>query len=132
MRIAISVPKPLLLALKLVVTPLAIWLIWRRIDAPRLGAQLSAAKPLWLCACVLAMFLISILNAARWRRLIPVPGVPLYKYLYYVLVGNFLNLFLPSAALAESARTYAFGKKYGALQKNFVGMVIARGSGFAV
>jgi len=49
-----------------------------------------------------------------------------------VLVGIFLSLFLPSAALAEGARTYAFGRRYGELQRNFAAALFARAAGFGV
>jgi uncharacterized membrane protein YbhN (UPF0104 family) len=131
-RAGISIPKPALLVLKLAVTALAAWLIARKIDFAALWPLLRGASLAWLAAAVALQYGVTALNAVRWRVLMAVPGVPLRKYLYYTFVGAFLSLVLPSAALAEGARTYAFGRRYGDVQRNFAAALFARASGFAV
>src|SRR5690606_25628539 len=121
------------LALKIMVTVLALWLVLRRVDSvPTVGAVAWKANWGWLVAGLAIQFIVSAMNAMRWRELVPIAETPLRKYLYYVFVGHFLNLFLPSAALAEGARTYAFGRKYGGMQRNFAAALVARASGVAV
>src|SRR5690606_13559232 len=74
-------------------------------------------------------FVVAGLNGIRWKLLVRAEDVGLVKYLYYVFVGHFLTAFLPSAALAEGMRTYAFGKRYGSVQSNFVAMLFGRAVG---
>lgn len=116
---------------KLVVTALAIWLVVGTVDYEALKPVLLKTDGGWIAVCLAIQIPLIFLNAARWQTLYPVEEVPLYKYVYYVLVGHFLSVVLPSTALAEGARTYAFGKKYGGLQKNFVAAMLARGIGLA-
>jgi uncharacterized membrane protein YbhN (UPF0104 family) len=122
-------PRPLALSLKLGFTALAVWLVAGKVDVAALLPVLRTADWRWIVACLALQVPLICLNAARWRVLFPVAGVTLRKYAYYVLVGHFLALLLPSTALAEGARTYAFGRKYGGLQKNFVAAVLARAVG---
>jgi uncharacterized membrane protein YbhN (UPF0104 family) len=125
-------PKAVVNLLKLVVTAVAVWLVWNKVDFKGLGPPLRAADLGWLGLFIVLQFVIVYLNAARWRCLVAHPGTPLRKYLYYVFVGTFLALILPSAALAEGARTYAFGKRYGGVQTNFAAILFARLSGFVI
>ncbi len=125
----IRVPRPLVLAIKVAFTVLAVWLVARQVDYKTLGPVLLEADWVWIGACLAIQVPLICLNAARWQTLYPVEGVPLFKYVYYVLVGHFLSVLLPSTALAEGGRTYAFGKKYGGLQKNFVAALLARAIG---
>jgi glycosyltransferase 2 family protein len=128
-----ALPKPLVLFLKGAVTVLAIWLVLRHIDdVPAILDAVRSAHWGWLFLCLGAHYASCVLNAMRWKVLVPLVDTPLHKYLYYVFVGHFLNFFLPSTALAEGARTYAFGRKYGGMQKNFAAALFARGSGLAV
>lgn len=122
-------PRPLGLIFKLGLTALAVWLVAGKVDVTSLGPVLRTADWRWIALCLALQIPLICLNAARWRVLFPVEGIPLRKYAYYVLVGHFLALLLPSTALAEGARTYAFGRKYGGVQKNFVAALLARAVG---
>lgn len=127
-----ALPKPFWVALKLIVTAVAIWLVWNKIDFSALGPPLREARFAWLAVFIALQYAVMYLNAARWRCLMAIPDTPLRKYLYYVFVGTFLALVLPSAALAEGARTYAFGRRYGGVQENFAAILFARLSGFVI
>lgn len=129
----LRLPPRLATALKVLVTMLAAWLAFRKIENLRAVAEAAlGARWGWLLLCLAMQYAMAVLNAMRWRALVPLAGTPLRKYLYYVFVGHFLNLFLPSAALAEGARVYAFGKRYGDVQKNFAAALFARGTGLAI
>jgi uncharacterized membrane protein YbhN (UPF0104 family) len=131
-RAGFSARKAALLALKVAVTALAGWLIVRKIDFAALWPLLRGASFGWLLLAIAVQYGVVTLNAMRWRVLVAAPGVPLRKYLYYAFVGSFLSLVLPSAALAEGARTYAFGRRYGGVQRNFAAALFARATGFAI
>lgn len=119
-------------ALKIAVTGLAVWLIARKVDFAVLWPVLERAQFGWVLLAVATYYGVAVLNGMRWQALMAIPGVGLRKYLYYVLVGIFLSLFLPSAALAEGARTYAFGRRYGEIQRNFAAALFARAAGLVV
>lgn len=126
------VPRLLATGLKILVSLAAVFLIVRKVDFSSTWEQLARAHAGWFALCLALQYLVAALNAQRWKSLIDAPGLSLRKYLYYVFVGYFFAAFLPSAAFAEGLRTYAFGKRYGAVQKNFVAMLVSRGMGLAV
>jgi len=128
----LRVPPAAWVFIKIAVTVLAVWLVWNKVDFRALGPPLRQAGLGWLALFIALQYVIVYLNAARWRCLVAIPDIPVRKYLYYVFVGTFLALVLPSAALAEGARTYAFGKRYGDVQQNFAAILFARLSGFVI
>jgi uncharacterized membrane protein YbhN (UPF0104 family) len=78
---------------------------------------------------VATLFLASLFNAWRWKILLQAPDLGLRKYLYFIFVGHFFNLLLPSSVAAEAVRVYAFGNRYGNLQRNIGITLVARGVG---
>ena len=117
---------------KLFVTIVALWLALRKVDYAELVPVLGGMRPGWLAVSVVAYCGALSCNALRWSSLDASPGTPYIKYLYYVFVGSFLNLFSPSAALAEGVRTYAFGRRYGGIQRSFAAVLFGRICGFAL
>jgi len=126
------IPRPFQWLLKLLFTAIALWLLVRKIDFTQLMETVKGASWIWLVLCTVLQLPIAIVNALRWKILHRIPGLPLRKYVYYVFIGNTLSMFLPSAALAEGARAFAFGKRYGGITGNFAAAIFARGCGFLV
>lgn len=127
-----TISRIAILAFKITATVAAVWLIARRVDFSEMGGSLARAHAGWLALCIVLQLAITGLNALRWKVLVQAREISFRKYLYYVFVGHYLNVFMPSSALAEGVRTYAFGRRYGEVQKNVVAAVLARASGLLV
>jgi uncharacterized membrane protein YbhN (UPF0104 family) len=125
-----KLPKhPLITAAKWILAALAVALVIRKVSLPGILPALRSAHVLPLAASVGAIFLSSILGAWRWKTLLEAPELGLRKYLYFIFVGHFFNLFLPSSVAAEAVRVVGFGNRYGNLQRNIGITLVARGMG---
>jgi uncharacterized membrane protein YbhN (UPF0104 family) len=120
---------PIVTALKWLLAAVAVYLVIRKVSIPDLWPTLKSAH-LWpLFGSLTAILLSSVLNAYRWKGLLQAPNLGVLKYLYFVYVGHFFNLFMPSSVAAEAIKVIAFGKRYGNLQQNIGVTLVARGMG---
>lgn len=125
-----KIPRhPLVTALKWILAAVAVALVVRKVSIPGIVPALRSAHALPLAASVATIFLASVLIAWRWKTLLEAPELGLRKYLYFIFVGHFFNLFLPSSVAAEAVRVVAFGNRYGNLQRNIGVSLVARGMG---
>ncbi len=118
-----------LTALKWAVAAVAVYFVLRRISFHNIGPALMGANWWLLGLSILFQYGMVFLNALRWKILLRHPGVGLGKYLYFIFMGLFFNLFLPSPAVSEGVKVLAFGRKYGSLQQNIGVTLFARGIG---
>lgn len=125
----ITSKHPLVSALKWLVAAVAIYIVANRVSMPGIWPAVKAADPLPLFACLVLVLLVSVLNAYRWKVLLRAPDLGLMKYLYFVFVGHFCNLFMPSSLASEAVKVIAFGRRYGNLQQNVGLTLVARGMG---
>ncbi len=114
----INIPGPVLTALKWLLAAEAIWLAARKVSLPGILPALAQARWWVLGLCIFLHGTVSILNAYRWKILIRAEHLGLGKFLYFIFVGHFFNLFMPSSVASEAIKVYAFGRKYGNLQQN--------------
>ncbi len=90
--------SPLILAAKIAISVVLLWLLISRIDVGRLWTYARHASPSWLVAA-LALYLVSTcLSVARWGRLLHTQHVPIpySRLMKSYLVSMFYNNFLPS------------------------------------
>ncbi len=88
----------LTLAVKVVVSVLLLWLLFRQTDLARLWSQVRSASIVWL-AIALGLYLVMILASVwRWGLLLSAQhvSVPATKLVASYLVATFFNNFLPS------------------------------------
>jgi glycosyltransferase 2 family protein len=120
---------PAVTALKWLLTAAAVFLVFRKISVPGIWPAVRSAEPWALAGSVAAILGASVLNAFRWKLLLRAPDLGIVKYLYFVFLGHFLNLFMPSSVASEALKVVAFGKRYGNLQRNIGVALVARGMG---
>jgi uncharacterized membrane protein YbhN (UPF0104 family) len=124
--------RPWMAPVKWAIAALAVWLVFHKVSLPNLWPSLAKADYRFLVLTVLSQLLVAVLNALRWKVMLRAPGLGLGKYLYFVFVGSFFNLFLPSAVAAEAVKVVAFGRKYGDIESNIGITLFARGLGALV
>jgi len=90
--------RPLLFALKLIVSIVLLAILIRRSDAPRLWEYVRTASVGWLAAAVGLYFLMILASAWRWGLLLGAQGVAVRpaRLTESFLVATFFNNFLPS------------------------------------
>lgn len=121
--------RGLLTALKWLLAAAAVYVVFRKISVPGILPALQSADPWPLLGSLAAITIASILNAYRWKILLKAPNLGVIKYLYFVFVGHFFNLFMPSSVASEAVKVVAFGRRYGNLQQNIGITLVARGMG---
>ncbi|MDB5105074.1 MAG: hypothetical protein JWP91_2763 [Fibrobacteres bacterium] len=121
---------PLVTALKWLLAAAAVYVVFRKVSVPGIWPAIQSANPWPLLGCLIAILTASVLNAYRWKQLLRAPNLGMVKYLYFIFVGHFFNLFMPSSVAAEAVKVVAFGKRYGNLQQNIGITLVARGMGF--
>ena len=110
--------KPWIKPLKAVVAISALYLVFRKVPFASVGPALANCR-LDLLALVLALQIATVVaQAVRWKMLLRGSGLPLQKFLYFVFMGQFLSLFVPSALASDAMKVVAFGRKYGGTQEN--------------
>ncbi len=72
------------------------------------------------------MCLAVVCQALRWKTLCPSIKITLWKYTFFVWIGNFYNTILPSSYGGDIVKSILFGKKYGNLQETFVNIGLMR------
>lgn len=125
-------PAPLTWALKLLIAAACVAFVAHKVPWKQVGPALAQCRYGFIVLAVALQFAAAAANAARWKLLARTPGLGLPKYLYFVLLGNFSNLFLPSYVAAEAVKVVAFGRKYGGTQENIGIALLSRSMGMLV
>ena len=96
----------LLLALKMVLSAVLLFVLIRRMPAGEISAALRAANPVWLAAAAGLLLVSNVLGSYQWARLLRAVDIqiPFWKVLAYYHVGLFFNNFLPANVGGDIAR----------------------------
>jgi hypothetical protein len=102
------------IVLKLALSLALMAVLVSRIPLDSLGQSLRAARPGWLAASFLLLFLSNVIGAYQWSGLLGAVGtrIPLWKVCAYYHVGLFFNNFLPANIGGDLARI-ADASRYG-------------------
>lgn len=125
-------PKPVAWALKILVAAACVYLVVRKVPWLSVGPALRQCDFLYIAVSLLLTFAVAGANAMRWKLLLRHPDLALHKYLYFVLLGQFFNLFLPTYVAAEAVKVLAFGRKYGGTQENIGIALITKFTGMSI
>ena len=131
----ISIPKYLKLIIKLVISGLALYFVFKKVELREIVAIISEGNPVWLIPAI-AMFNISqFISSTRLLGIFKSSDVEISRRenlkLYYI--GMFYNLFLP-AGIGGDAYKLAFlrANKRGNTRIIFEGLLVDRISGLTV
>jgi glycosyltransferase 2 family protein len=121
--------KHIFLAVKLLLTLIAIAIVFSQIDMKSVITLFSSANILFLVAALLVNFLLIVLNAFKIRILLPghTLGIP-----YIALTNCAANIFrfmVPTDIGAELGRAYYFNRKIGSSAASFSAIIIDRYTG---
>lgn len=119
-------------SLKLLAAAACIAFVARKVPWSQVGPALSYCRYEYVALATAVQFAMAFANAARWKFLARTPGLGLAKYLYFVLLGNFFNLFVPGSVAAEAVKVVAFGRKYGGTQENIGIALLSKTAGMLV
>ncbi len=112
---SINLKKLLKPLLQLLVTGLALYLVLRKSDLPKLFDIIRNANPWYLLLSLLFFNISKLFNALRLNRFFKVIGIelsPLYNLKLYYL-GMFYNLFLPGGIGGDGYKIYVLQKNHG-------------------
>ncbi|SIS93270.1 lysylphosphatidylglycerol synthase transmembrane domain-containing protein [Belliella pelovolcani] len=106
--------KTLKLLLKLTLTGLAVFLVFRKVDTNELGLILKSASPIWLFFAFLLFLLSKILTAFRLNLYFKNIGIQLSEKKNIILygIGMFYNLFLPGGIGGDGYKVYLLNKHF--------------------
>lgn len=126
-------PAPVAWALKALIAAACIAFVVHKVPWSQVGPALERCRYGLIALAVALQFAVAVANAARWKLLARgTPDLPLHKFLYFVLMGQFTNLFMPTYVAAEAVKVFAFGRKYGGTQENIGIALLSRSAGMAV
>jgi len=122
------VRKFAVVALKLSVAGLLVWLVLRKVDFER-AFELIGGLPEYLAAAILGLFLVQmLLSAWRWSRMsaalaaAPLPFLPAFKFF---MLSQFYNQALPSFIPGDAARVWG-AAPYSDIRRATLAVVIDR------
>lgn len=100
--------------LKLILTGLALYLVFRKIDTQQLFEILQTLQGTWLIPAVLLFVLSKVATAVRLNQYFKNIGLYLSEKLNFrlYLVGMFYNLFLPGGIGGDGYKVYLLNKHY--------------------
>jgi uncharacterized membrane protein YbhN (UPF0104 family) len=100
--------------LKLILTGLALYLVFRKIDTQQLFAILQTLQWPWLIPAVLLFVLSKVATAVRLNQYFKNIGLYLSEKLNFrlYLVGMFYNLFLPGGIGGDGYKVYLLNKQF--------------------
>lgn len=106
--------KTLKLFLKLTLTGLAVFLVFRKIDTNELGLILKSASPVWLLFAFLLFVLSKIFTAFRLNLYFKNIGLQISEKKNIILygIGMFYNLFLPGGIGGDGYKVYLLNKHF--------------------
>jgi uncharacterized membrane protein YbhN (UPF0104 family) len=101
-------------ALKLILTGLALFLVFRKIDTAQLWSLTQSIDWVWLFPAVLMFVLSKVLTALRLNLFFRNIGLRISEKLNFelYLVGMFYNLFLPGGIGGDGYKVYLLHKQY--------------------
>lgn len=106
--------QTLKLFLKLTLTGLAVFLVFRKIDTNELGLILKSASPIWLFFAFLLFVLSKIFTAFRLNLYFKNIGLQISEKKNIILygIGMFYNLFLPGGIGGDGYKIYLLNKHF--------------------
>ena len=106
--------KTLKLLLKLTLTGLAVFLVFRKIDTNELGLILKSASPIWLFCAFLLFVLSKVFTALRLNLYFKNIGLQISEKKNIILygIGMFYNLFLPGGIGGDGYKVYLLNKHF--------------------
>ncbi len=106
--------RTLKLLFKVVLTGLALYLVFRKINLREVGIILQQASFLWLVPALLLLLISKIASAFRIDVLLRCIGLPLGKWYNTQLcfIGMYYNLFLPGGIGGDGYKIYYLRKNY--------------------
>lgn len=109
-------------ALKLLLTGLAMYLVFRKIDTAQLWEITKSIRWFWLIPAVLMFFLSKVFTALRLNLYFRNIGLQISEKLNFrlYLVGMFYNLFLPGGIGGDGYKVYLLNKQYKTSIKSLV------------
>ena len=104
--------KHLSTILKVALSLLILWLLYRRIDPAAMREKLQGIRLLWLVPAFLLLAANTLVSALKWRLLLAADGIrqPLGRLFASFLTGSFFNLFLPSTIGGDAYRIADIGR----------------------
>lgn len=114
--------KTLKTVLKLVLTGLAMYLVFRKIDTAQLWQITKSIQLIWLIPAVLMFVLSKVFTALRLNLYFRNIGLQISEKLNFrlYLVGMFYNLFLPGGIGGDGYKVYLLNKQYKTSVKSLV------------
>ncbi len=112
-------PKPWHKPLKAALAIAAAYLVFRKVPFASVGPAILHCRLEFLALVIAMQVGTSFAQAVRWKMFLRGSGLPLRKFLYFVFLGQFFTLFMPSALASDAVKVAAFGRKYGGTQENF-------------
>ncbi len=109
-------------ALKLLLTGLAMYLVFRKIDTAQLREITKSIRWFWLIPAVLMFFLSKVFTALRLNLYFRNIGLQISEKLNFriYLVGMFYNLFLPGGIGGDGYKVYLLNKQYKTSVKSLI------------
>lgn len=126
------IPKPLAWVLKGLVAAACLYMVFQKVPWSDVGPALRRCNFTYVLLSILITYAVVVANALRWKALFRRPDMPLRKFLYFVFLGQFFNLFLPTSVAAEALKVLAFGRKYGSTQENIGIALLTKTTGMAI
>jgi uncharacterized membrane protein YbhN (UPF0104 family) len=101
--------KHLVFAIKLLLTVMLLWLIFRKIDIQQMMVTIQQARLDGLIFCVVFYTLSQFLNTYKWAILLHSHGPrhPYKRLLTYNFIGVFFNFFMPGMVGGDVQKCYA-------------------------
>lgn len=125
--------KRLFFVLKLLLSGLALFIVYKKINIETVVGYLRSANMLWLAAAFVVFFISKAISAARLNLFFKQHAVLLSEKqnLFLYLLGMFYNLFVPLAG-GEAYKVYYIHQQYNTTVKSLVWASLHdRGSGLA-
>jgi len=118
--------------LKLAVTALLLFLLYRKVDARAFGSALRGLRWEWTAPFFAILFLNSWLSAKRWGLLLRSDGVaiPTGKLFASYWIASFFNFFLPSNVGGDVYRVADVGRRSGSAAGSLASVFADRLCGF--
>lgn len=133
MRSASSIRKPLLFAAKIAVSVTLLGLLFSRLGAASVLEVIGGASKLLLAAGGVCLIGQTAISALKWRVLLTDQGqsVPYLPLFATYLIGNFINLFMPSVAGGDAYRAVWLRRHTRTLSAALPSIIVERASGLA-
>lgn len=130
-----SVPRFAKAALRIAISAVALYLVFRQVDTQQLAGIIGAAQPAWLFVGVLFYAFSKLISSLRLTQYFHANGILLSELsnlrLYWI--GMFYNLFLPGGIGGDAYKVWVLNRDYGAsATKAFQSVLFDRLSGLLV